>query len=120
MPTVVFLLMSEKNGNADHGPFDWGGTVALTEALKLDLDDIAVKVLGISICCPEEVFHLLNCCEHGLNGLLRHPKGLEDQRCDGVGNSVITVCCVNQDEAGCNSGLADNVIKKNLGQRFIV
>ena len=80
----------------------------------------ACKRLRVPVRRLQKEFHLLNCFKHSGDCRAFHSKGLEDERCHGVRNPIITVRRVHGRDGGRSARLASNIVKQRFRQTTIV
>ena len=117
---MPFPLMRIEDRDTDHRPTSRRSSIALTESLKLELNCAPRAMRGIAVGRPQEVFHVLYCCQHRFNRLLWNPECLEHQGSNGVGDTIVAVGCVDRAETSGYPRLADNIIEENFGQGAVV
>ena len=92
---VTFLSEGVYDGGAGHAPSSGGGPMALDDTLQGGSGRRAlVELRRNSVCCFNAVLHLLNCCEHGLDGARWYSQSLQTQAEHRMNNAIITGFCV--------------------------
>ena len=89
--TMSLLLMSAEGCNTNHRPSCWSSTIPFAQALRPHLHSTLCALVRVAVSSTKNEFHFLNCTQHSLGGISRHPKRPEDERSDCMGDPIITV-----------------------------
>ncbi len=92
----------------------------MTKSLRLNFDGGAGKRLRVPVRRSQKEFHLLNRFKYSGDCRAFNSKGLEDERCHGVRNPIVTVRRIHGHDGSRSAHLAGNIVKQRFRQTPIV